>query len=143
MIFRRAVAFYIDVIIRGFIGILLFLIIFIYSKVLTAKLNFNYINLFIIIVMSFGGFYIDYLICKYNGGFTTGDALLHIRIKSKKYNKNKFYLLRFILRSVTIYIPIFLIYNFASMFIRKRYNYIWYDDFLGLYCEKNNKNKLL
>ena len=62
MIFRRAIAFYIDVIVRGFIGVLLFLIIFLYSRILTAKFNFNYINLFIIMIMSFAGFYIDYLI---------------------------------------------------------------------------------
>ena len=139
MIFRRAIAFYIDVIVRGFIGVLLFLIIFLYSRILTAKFNFNYINLFIIMIMSFAGFYIDYLICKYNGGFTIGDALLHIRVKSHKYKSDKFYLLRFIFRSITIYIPIFLIYNLVSMFIKKQYDYIWYDSFLGIYCDKSCK----
>ena len=136
MLLKRVLAYYIDMIIRAILCIMLFITMFFYSKVLTAKLNYEFIGILIMIFIFFAGFFIDYLICLRNGGFTIGDDLLHIRIISKKYDGKKFYFLRFIFRTISICIPIFLIYNFVIMLITKQYDYVWYDNFLGIYCEK-------
>lgn len=78
-----------------------------------------------------------------NQGLTFGDRKFNIRIDSYKYKGKKFYLLRFLLREISV-MKLFLIMSIVAslinMIIKRKTYVVWYDDILGITVKDIDKN---
>ena len=152
MSLKRYLAYVIDFFIEGIIGGFLFwlfcYVMSLISNSKTSDLYFSFLKAKVIkfnilgIAYRFGFNTIFALIVSVlfvsifvylNNGYTIGDKIMKIRIKSSKYSNMKFYLLRFFLRTFTItFILVFAIFNIICIFIYKRLDVCWYDKILGI-----------
>ena len=137
MLLRRVFAYMIDSIITTITAAIL---IFMLKSILVKLLGINLFNaspsyylLMLMVILS--DIIINFSICIFNNGNTIGDDLQHIRITSTKFSGEKFYIIRFLLRTLSIYaVIIFLFVNILTMIKEKKCSIVWYDKLIGINC---------
>lgn len=153
MSLKRYVAYLIDMSIEGIlVGTLYQILCYLLSLFLNCNrmdLYFKLMNIFELkilwftfrlgyntMVTIFVSIFVVSFFTYFNRGFTIGDGIMKIKIKSTKFNGIKFYLLRFFMRTLTVtFIPVFIIVNLIFMVIYKRVDISWYDRIIGLEIE--------
>ena len=78
-------------------------------------------------------------------GLTLGDRKFNIRIDSHKYKGKKFYLLRFLLRELSVmnlFIIISIVASLINMIVKRKTYVVWYDDILGINVKDIYKNDI-
>ena len=137
MLMRRIFAYMVDSFIAAIAtSIILFMSRIILEKVLNIDSFIASSSYYLIMFMvMLSDIIINFIICMLNKGHTVGDDLLHINITSHKFYDEKFYIIRLLLRTLSIYFSfIFIFINIFIMFREKKYNIVWYDKLLGINC---------
>ena len=155
MSIKRWIAFLIDYMICAFLNIFIYTLLSpIYRLFLNNQVNYNYmpkleftflfrhyvigitfrISVFLLVIATA---FFAYL----SKGMSIGDKILNIKICSRKVFGIKFLLLRFTLRTITVFVfQLFVFINIIVMIIKKNVGVAWYDDLLGIEVIENNSN---